>query len=95
LGRLRINRIASTPAKVAWRGATGSEEMLALVLFQRGQGIVSHCGREATVGAGSAIVLSCADPLSMVRTKSCYAYLSLPRKAVASIVCNVDAEIMS
>jgi AraC-like DNA-binding protein len=95
LSGLRVNRIASTPAKVAWRGATGSEEILSLILFQYGKGIVSHCGREATVGAGSAIVLSSADPLSMLRTRSCYAYLSLPRKTLASMISNVDAEIMS
>ena len=95
LSGLRVNRIASTPAKVAWRGATGSEEILSLILFQHGKGIVSHCGREATVGAGSAIVLSSADPLSMLRTRSRYAYLSLPRKTLASMISNVDAEIMS
>jgi AraC-like DNA-binding protein len=95
LGRLRVNRIACTPAKVAWRGATESEERLSLILFQHGTGIVSHCGREATVGAGSAIVLSSADPLSMLRTRSCYAYLSLPRAALACMISNVDARIMS
>jgi AraC-like DNA-binding protein len=95
VGGLRVNRIASSPVKVAWRGATESEERLALVLFQHGKGIVTHCGREATVAAGNAIVLSSADPLSMLRTRSCYAYLSLPRKTLASMISNVGAEIMS
>ena len=85
-------RIASSPARTAWRHFARHEDGLAIAVFRGAPAQVCHCGREVEVGRGCAIVLSGADPVAMVRAD--YTYFSFPRAALAPLV-HPDAAFMS
>jgi AraC-like DNA-binding protein len=91
---LSVLRVTSTPVRVTWSHARkGCDDRLILAMFWGGNGAVSQRGREAEVTRGSAIVLSGTEPVAMARTH--YTYFSLPRAALAPMVGDADAALMS
>jgi AraC-like DNA-binding protein len=62
------------------------------LMVNRGGGVaVAQCGREATLGDGDAILLSCGDPAAVTRPSAChYLGLRVPRLALAPIVRNIE-----
>jgi AraC-like DNA-binding protein len=92
---LKVLRVASTPVHVTWSRARRGydDDRLILAMFWGGNGAVSQRGREAEVARGGAIVLSGTEPVAMARTH--YTYFSLPRAALAPMVGDADAALMS
>lgn len=88
-----VLRVESTPVRVKWMSASADGDVVILALFGRGKGTVSQCGRELVAKNGGAIVLSGNDPLEMRRTG--YVYLSLPKHALAPLVPDVNAALLT
>jgi AraC-like DNA-binding protein len=85
--------IASSPIRASWKHFARYDDGFALAMFRAGPAQVSHCGREVDVARGSAVVLSGADPVAMMRTD--YSYFSFPRAALAPLVADLDGAFMS
>jgi AraC-like DNA-binding protein len=89
--RISANRIKRTPQLVA----DGSDDFI-LALMARGQATASQGGREASFGAGEAILWSNA------RTGTCYypdpiefVALTIPRLSLAASVANIDRALVT
>lgn len=93
---LSIGRITNSPLRLSRnREMVEGNAELALMVHLEGAATFSHLGREASVPVGSAILLSGADPLRSVRTKSRNLYIAMPRDVLAPMVSNLDAALMS
>jgi len=94
---LSVLRVAGTPVRVAWTRELvkngDCDDFVVLAIFNRGKGSVYQHGREIDVSCGSAVVLSGVDPLVLARTS--YTYFSIPKKALAPLVADVEAAFMS
>jgi AraC-like DNA-binding protein len=85
-GMIHGARDCRTPALIA----DGNDD-LGLMLNSGGGLAAVQCGREATLGDGDAILLSCGDLGAVTRPSAChYLGLRVPRLALASIVRNVE-----
>jgi AraC-like DNA-binding protein len=85
-GKIHGVRDRRTPALIA----DGNDDF-GLAMNRGGVAAVSQCGREATLGDGDAVLLSCGDPGAVTRPSACkYLGLRVPRAALASIVPNIE-----
>jgi AraC-like DNA-binding protein len=85
-GTIHGARDRRTPALIA----DGNDDF-GLMLNNGGGVAAAQCGREATLGDGDAILLSCGDPAAVTRPWAChYLGLRFPRLALASIVRNIE-----
>jgi AraC-like DNA-binding protein len=74
--------------------AEGSHELV-LVMGIEGAYTVSQLDREATISAGSAVLVSAEEPSRSVRTTSRIACVGVPRAVLAPMLSNPDAVLMS
>jgi len=74
--------------------AEGSDKLV-LAIVRRGIAMYSQLGREATVPAGSAVLLSDAEAHRMERTAASLLMIGVPRMALASRLSTPDATLMS
>lgn len=93
---LRISRIASSAIRgTRTREMAQADQELILIMNLDGTAMLSHLGREATVPAGGAVLISCVEPFRMERTASCRINVCVPRAELAPMLANPDAESVS
>jgi AraC-like DNA-binding protein len=74
--------------------AEGSDKLV-LATNLRGAATYSQLGREATISAGSAVLISDAEAHRMERTTSRFLMIGVPRAVLASMLSKPDAALMS
>lgn len=74
--------------------AEGTDSRL-LFLCREGASVISHLGREETVRAGQAILLSSADPIRIERSVLRHIVLTVPRSVLAPMIAGGDTMLMS
>jgi AraC-like DNA-binding protein len=85
-GTIHGVRDRRTPALIA----DGNDDF-GLAINRGGAVTAVQCGREATLGDGDAILLSCGDAGAVTRPSACrYLGLRVPRAALASVVPNIE-----
>ncbi|MGH8188275.1 MAG: AraC family transcriptional regulator [Steroidobacteraceae bacterium] len=76
------------------REMVAGDELL-LIASLDGAATVSHVGRQATIPARGAVLVSSAEPCCVAWTESCRMNVRLPRAALAPMIVNPDAALMS
>jgi AraC-like DNA-binding protein len=88
--------VDGSAARVGWGGCMVDEGwLLALITGATGIATLMQLGREASVAAGSSILLSTGAPARMERTAGRLAVISVPRAVLAPMLANPDAALMS
>lgn len=96
LPELGISYVAGSAVRASWTHMTAAEGAgLVLVMSLAGAARFSHCGREASVPAGSSILFSTADAARMERTTSRFLLIGVPQSVLGPMLWNPDAALMS
>jgi AraC-like DNA-binding protein len=75
--------------------AAGAHEKLLLVINLEGAAMYSQLGREASLPAGSAVLISGSEACRMERTASRFLLICVPRALLTPMLVNPDAMLMS
>lgn len=93
---LTLSEVACNAVRVSrTHDMTQSSDSLALVMNVQGAASFSQLGREATVLAGCATLISNADPSLMERTTSRSLSIHAPRAVLAPLLSNPDTRLLS
>jgi len=93
---LSISRIQSSSIRgTRTRDMLDGEQELILIINLDGTATLSHLGREATIPAGGAVLISTAQPLHMTRSASCRINVRMPGTMLAPMLTNPDAALVS
>jgi AraC-like DNA-binding protein len=77
------------------RGMAEGSDKLVLAISMEGTATYSQLGREATIAAGSAVLLSDAEAHRMERTASRFFMIGVPQAVLAPMLSNADTVLMS
>jgi AraC-like DNA-binding protein len=93
---LRISRIASSAIRgTRTREMADEEQELLLIINLNGTASIAHLGRETTIPDGNAVLISGTHAFRMQRTASRRMNVCVPRAALAPMLANPDAEVVS
>jgi AraC-like DNA-binding protein len=92
-----IARIAASPVRVSVsrQMAANVADNFLFMLYRRGACSISQLGREIAVNGASAVLMSSSDPMTLQRSFSRFTAITVPRLALAPLLANVDAAMMS
>ncbi|WP_198020857.1 helix-turn-helix domain-containing protein [Mesorhizobium sp. LNJC399B00] len=74
--------------------AKGTDDYIFFMCLE-GAATFSHLGREASIEAGQAILLSSSDPHVIERAMSHHLFITIPKAALGPVAANADAALMT
>ena len=86
---------SSAMRAVRTRALADESDDLVLYMCQQGAGRIAHLGREATLSAGSAILLASGDTFVMERSAMKAVSVSIPRPLIGPMLGNLDRALMT
>jgi AraC-like DNA-binding protein len=93
---LGISRIAGSAIRgTRTRAMAAGEPELLLIANLDGAATVAHVGREATIPAGGAVLVSSTEPCRVERSASAHLYVRVPRAVLTPMISNADDALMS